>query len=296
LSSGINISGRNTFNPDETATLRLTTSSKEPFLGLPIQFAIFPAAVADACFTTPQVYLDNVRLTAIPALVGIALNARIGLWGVPKQKTARLHALCEGSTPCQGALEFHDIHGVLLSQSRLSLAPGASTFLDLSTDQRPGNPVEVIPSLFLTGGTASTSFEIFDTSSLRTEQFIDWGDGTVARSGQLDFGPAGIARGETARLKAFCVLVNPGPCDAAFVFQDRNGRLLKQTRKTLSPGTGAFLDLAFEETGSSDRRAEIRASLNVSGAPAVGSLAILDSEAGLTIAQAYPAAPASVGR
>jgi hypothetical protein len=225
--------------------------------------------------------------------------------GISPEQTARLSAFCDGSVtpaPCNATLEFHDIHGVLLNQTHLNLRPGETGFLD-SQPPDPDRPMEVIPKWFLNEGSANFSFEVSDTENLRTRFFVNWGDGSVAKAGNLDSGPVSLTRGDTGRLKVYCdgsVRVEGtlrfASCQADLAFHDTNGRLLKQSRLTLAPGTAGFLDLPFDETRSLDRRAVVIPSLNVTGGPAVGSLAVLESATGITITQSSPAVLQTVGR
>ena len=107
----------------------------------------------------------------------------------------------------------------------------------------------------------------------------------------------------TGRLKVYCDgsvrvedMVRIASCQADLAFRDVNGRVLKQSHLTLAPGTASFLDLNFEETGSTGRRATIIPSLTVSGGPAAGGFAVLDSATGITITQSSPASLQSVIR
>jgi hypothetical protein len=191
---------------------------------------------------------------------------------------------------------------VLLKQAHLNLRPGETGFLDQQPPE-PDRPMEVIPKWFLNEGSANFSFEVSDTENLRTRFFVNWGDGSVAKAGNLDSGPVSLTRGDTGRLKVYCdgsVRVEGtlrfASCQADLAFHDTNGRLLKQSRLTLAPGTAGFLDLTFDETRSLDRRAVVIPSLNVTGGPAVGSLAVLESATGITITQSSPAVLQTVGR
>ena len=117
---------------------------------------------------------------------------------------------------------------------------------------------------------------------------------SLASAADANFGLIGIAGFETARLTAYCDgSVTPTPCDITFEFHHISGRMLKQATVTLQPGTGGFLDLRWQETGSPARRVEISPCWRVGGGAAVGSLTIVDNFTGLSIAQAYPAALAS---
>jgi hypothetical protein len=70
------------------------------------------------------------------------------------------------------------------------------------------------------------------------------------------------------------------------------GNLLKQSQMILQPDTGGFVDLRWEEAKSTARRVEINPCFTVARGAAVGTFAVVDNFTGLTLAQAYPAAPA----
>ena len=234
-----------------------------------------------------------------------AADANFGLIGIAGFETGRLTAYCDGSvapTPCDITFEFHDMSGRTVKQASMTLQPGTGGFLDFTpAEGQPPDPVrgQIDPCWKLIRGVALASLEVFDNFSLRTRILINWGDRSMPRSGDVDFGLAGITSFDTARLSAFCTDeqivrdVPPGPCDVTFEFHDINGRTLKQSRMTLQPGTGGFLDLRWQETGSPARRVEAPPCLKVGGGAAVGSLTIVDNFTGLSIAQAYPAALAS---
>jgi hypothetical protein len=210
---------------------------------------------------------------------------------------------CLGPIPCDTTLEVIDTHGVLLKQAHLFLPPGTIQTLDFASEAQGREPIEVIPRWFLTQGSANFSLEVFDSEDLRTRFFVNWGDGSVAKTGNLDSGPVSMTRGDSGRLKVYCdgsVRVEGTlrmlPCQASLAFHDGSGRVLKQSGINLAPATAGFLDLSFEETHSANRRAVIIPSLTVTGGPAVGSFALLDSATGRTITQSYPAAAQSVAR
>jgi hypothetical protein len=234
---------------------------------------------------------------ATAALAAAATEADFGLIGITAFEDARLTAYCDGSVapnPCAVTFTFHDINGRTLKQATLTLQPGTGGFLDFTPAQSGfGSPVQIDPCWKVLRGAAFASLEVFDTFTQRTRILINWGDRSLARTGDVDFGLAGITRSDTARLGAFCEAdgsVVPPPCDVTFEFHDIQGKLIKQSRMTLQPDTGGFLDLRWAETGSTARRVEIDPCWKVSGGPAVGTLAIVDDFSGLTLAQAYPAA------
>jgi hypothetical protein len=283
------------------ATVTSVTPSNPAHLGQPVLIGLC------VCFGgVNEVFFDNVRLDAFPIPPALpVLHGAFCCGGISPEQTARLSAFCDGSVtpaPCNATLEFHDIHGVLLNQTHLNLRPGETGFLDQQPPD-PDRPMEVIPKWFLNEGSANLSFEVSDTENLRTRFFVNWADGSVAKTGNLDSGPVSLTRGDTGRLEVYCdgsVRVEGtlrfASCQAGLAFHDTNGRLLKQSHLNLAPGTAGFLDLTFDETRSMDRRAVVIPSLNVTGGPAVGSLAVLDSATGITITQSSPAMLQTVGR
>jgi hypothetical protein len=65
---------------------------------------------------------------------------------------------------------------------------------------------------------------------------------------------------------------------------------VKQTRLVLQPDTAGFVNLKWEETGSTARKVDIFPCIKVGSGNPVGSFAIIDTFTGLTLSQAYPAA------
>jgi hypothetical protein len=244
----------------------------------------------------------NLRLIwlafATAVIASSATKADFGLIGIKAFENARLTAFCDGSVapnPCAITLEFHDIGGNTLKQSTLTLQPGTGGFLDFTASASGfGGPVLINPCFDVLRGAAFASLEVFDVFTLRTRILINWGDRSLAKTGDVDFGLAGITRSDTARLGAFCEAdgsVAPPPCDITFEFHDIQGNAIKQSRMTLQPDTGGFLDLKWSETGTTARRVELSPCFKVAvgGGPAVGTLAVVDNFSGLTLAQAYPA-------
>jgi hypothetical protein len=112
----------------------------------------------------------------------------------------------------------------------------------------------------------------------------------------VDFALAGITPLDTARLAAYCSAdqvsreLPPDPCDIHFVFHSVDGRVLKESRMTLQPGTGGFLDLKWVEAAATSRRVEIDPCWTIERGAAVGSFMVVDNLTGLTTAIGYPAA------
>jgi hypothetical protein len=257
------------------------------------------------------VFFDHVTLTAV---CFTCVSQGFGAFDLAQRQIVRQGVICASAVfPCITALEFIDSHGVLLTQAHLNLRPGETGFLDFVNPPQTGNqpppsgdrpqPMVVIPRWFLTQGSANFSLEVSDETDLRTRLFINWGDGSVSKSGNLSSGLVSLTRGDTGRLKVYCDgsvrvegTVRFASCQADLAFHDTNGRVLRQSHLNLAPGTAGFLDLTFEETRSADRRTVVIPMLTVAGGPAVGGFAVLDSETGITITQSYPAAVQSVAR
>jgi hypothetical protein len=231
------------------------------------------------------------------AAAAAATEADFGLIGLTAVENARLTAYCDGSVapaPCEITLEFHHISGRTLKQATLILQPGTGGFLDFSAAQSGiAGLVQIDPCWKVIRGAGFASLQVFDSFTQRTRLLINWGDRSTARTGDIDFGIAGLTQFDTARLSAFCEgdgSVEPSPCSITFEFHDLSGRVLKQTLLTLQPETGGFVDLRFAEAGTGGRRLELEPFLKVERGSAVGAFAIVDNFTGLTLVQAYPAA------
>jgi len=232
------------------------------------------------------------------ALISRADVAHFGLIQITQLENARLTAYCDDSspTPCDIDFIFVHISGRSLKHDTLTIQPGSSGFVDLAAAQSGiAGPVQIEPCWKVTRGVAFASLEIFDVLTLRTRILINWGDRSIPRSGDVDFGMAGITPFDTARLNAFCPNeantpgAGPMACDVTFRFHDGEGRVLKESRITLQPGTSGFVELRWPEIGERARRVEIEPCWTVDGGPAVGTFALIDNLTGLNIAQAYPA-------
>lgn len=240
-------------------------------------------------------------LTFATAAAGMAADFHFGPIQIASFETARLTAYCDGSVmPCEVTFLFVHGSGRLLKQATLTIQPGTSGFLDLAAAQSGvAGPVLIEPCWKVTRGAVFASLEVFDVFSLRSRILINWGDRSVPQSGDVDFGLAGITPFDTARIGVFCPAEPDTPgrppvaCDVTFEFHDAQGRLLKQTRTTLQPGTSGSADLRWAEAGGTSRRIEINPCWTVAGGSAVGTFAVIDTFSGLTIAQAFPATLAS---
>ena len=140
------------------------------------------------------------------------------------------------------------------------------------------------------------SLEILDSATLRTAHAYNWEDSFTPRTGNVEFGPVNLTRSDTGRTKAFCDGSVRTACNVTISYFDANGRMLKESRMTLQPGTSGFTDLSYSEAGSTDRTVEIRPTLNIGEGPVIASFALLDAEGGRTITQSTPASLLSVGR
>jgi hypothetical protein len=284
-----------------TNTIVLNSSSIPACVGQSLTIT-FAGSLVDTIVAHYQVYLDNVRVDSFPSVVSPFpyLHGAFGSFSLVPGETSRLKAYCDGSTPvtdCQATLEFHDSHGVLLSQNKLTLRPGTSGFLDLPVTQgRDPDPVEAIPVWYLHGGNAIVSLEIFDSATLRTLHAFNWGNSFSPATGNVEFGAATLTRSDTARTKAFCDGSVRAACDVTISYFDSNGRPLKESRMILQPGTSGFADLRYSEVGSTDRAVEIRPAVTTGEGPAIASFALIDAESGRTITQTTLASLLAVGR
>ena len=284
-----------------TVSANLFVSSNDRFLGSPISVIILATS-----FDIPSnIYFDHARLEATPRIAHS--SGIVGMYAHRPGVTSQLNAICSNSTssPCDVALEFHDIHGVLVSQTETTLRPGQATSLDqpVSRDFMP-DAGELIPRWYLKSGNADVSFEIIDSSTMRSNFFVNWADGSVSKMGNLNSGPVGITPFDTVRVKVYCdgsvrsgeAAAISAPCSATLGFADSaSGRTLKQSRMVLQPGTAGYLDLFYEDTPQTATREEVRPMITVNGGNAIGGFAILDRGTGGTVTQSFPASSATVG-
>src|SRR6185436_2394607 len=93
-----------------------------------------------------------------------------------------------------------------LKQSSMTLQPGTGAFLDLrGTEAGAGGTTgEIVPCVKVFRGVAVVSFQTFDNFTARSNVLTNWADRSLAQTGDLDFGAAGITPLDTARLGAFC--------------------------------------------------------------------------------------------
>jgi hypothetical protein len=229
------------------------------------------------------VYFNHARLQAIPivphssGLVGVYAH-RPGVTGV-------LSLLC-AAPPCDGTLEFLDLNGVLVSQKQVSIRQGIGSLEQPGPLDRLAPPEELVPVWFLANGSATVSFALEDTSSGRTGLFTNWADGSVSKQGTLRSGPIGLTSSDTARLKAYCDgSVRNTSCDALLTFTDAvTGTVLEQSRLTLHPGTGTYLDLSFRDSSVGLARSVVP-TVTFTGGRGIAQIALFDATTGDTITQ-----------
>ncbi len=247
-----------------------------------------------------------VCLALFTAAMAVAAEGEFGLVGISSIDTARLTAYCDDDatatpTACDVMFTFFDIKGGTLKQATLILQPGTSGFVDFNPPAG-SSPVEIAPCWKVLRGTAMASLEVFDIFTERTRILINWGDRPVARTGDVDFGLAGITPFDTGRLSAYCEgdgSVAPPACDITFEFHDMAGKLIKQSRMILPANTGGHLDVKWADLGTTARRVEISPCWKgavggiASLGSAIASFAVIDNFTGMTLAQTSPAAPLS---
>jgi hypothetical protein len=95
----------------------------------------------------------------------------LGAAGITAFDTARMGASCEGGStdavPCDVTFEFHDANGRTLNSARMTIAPGASAFLDLTlaNTATAGGRVTLQPCFKVATGAAVLDLQIIDTFS-----------------------------------------------------------------------------------------------------------------------------------
>ena len=149
-------------------------------------------------------------ILAAATVAGADDEVHFALTGITPYETARLTGFCTGHMvgsgettrvpdPCDVTLLFHDtLTGRVLKQEEMSLAPGTGRFLDLQV-QTTARRVEIIPCVRVRSGGVFPSFEVFDNLTTRTRLLANWGDRSVPRSGDVDFGLARGSRPSSAR-------------------------------------------------------------------------------------------------
>ncbi len=232
-------------------------------------------------------YFNHVRVQAIPFVpqsYGI-----VGMFAHQPGAKSVLSLLCEKTAPCEGTLEYHDLFGVLVNQKQVTLHPGTVGSLEQPGPlDRSQPPQELIPVWYLTSGNAIASFEMLDSTG-RTSLFTNWADGSVSRMTNLLSGPVSLTSLDTARLKVYCdgSVRNP-KCDATLTFTDAaTGQSLSQSRVTLFPGTGTYLDIAFRDSITGAPRSVLPA-VNISGGRGIADVTLFDASTGNTITQSIP--------
>jgi hypothetical protein len=222
-----------------------------------------------------------------------AADMDFGLTGITPVETARLSAFCTGDSPCDVALEFHDIRGGTLKRTALTLEPHTGASLDITAADGilTGNRLEIIPCVLVGRGAVSTSYQAFDNFTQRTRVFRNWGGPPAAAAGEIHFGTIGLTPFDTSRLNAICTVDPtrvPEPCDVTFIFHDTHNRILKQVSRTLDPGAAAFLDFRTAEAGLAIRRGEIIPCFLVGRGAILATTETLDNLTGATLVLASP--------
>jgi len=246
--------------------------------------------------TTTAVRLITLSLS-LAAFAGAA-DVHFGPTSLASTETARLNAYCDGSVvpgPCQVKFEFFAVDGSVLLAETISLAPGTAGFVDLPAAKagigRGRGTID--PCWDIAFGGALASLEIFDSATMQTHVLINWGDRSMPRSGDVDFAPAAITRGDTAGLGAYCPAADGGggdACRVVFEFHDAAGRTVKQSSAFIMPGASASLNLDWGESGDVSRRVTVRPCIKVGdGGPAVATLTIVHVSQELPAVQTYPA-------
>ena len=240
---------------------------------------------------------------AIPPAV--AAEAEFGVTGLTFYETARLSAFCSehlalgrAAEPCEVTFTFHSTEGRDFRQATLTLPFGTGGSLDLrgSDVAARGSTVEIVPCLKIGRGAVVVTFQTFDNFTLRTNLLVNWSDRSVHRSGEIDFGMAGLTAFDTGRLSASCpddltpAGQPPDPCNVTLIFHDVRGRVLKQSQMTLPPGTSASVDLRASEAGLTSSRGEIVPCIKVGRGMVIGGFRLLDNLTGHTNALVHPAA------
>jgi hypothetical protein len=94
-----------------------------------------------------------------------------GAAGITAFDTARMGASCQGEStdavPCDVTFEFHDASGRTLKSARMTIAPGASAYLDLTlaNTASAGGRVTLQPCFTVATGAAVLDLQIIDTFS-----------------------------------------------------------------------------------------------------------------------------------
>jgi len=235
---------------------------------------------------------------SLAAFAGAA-DVHFGPTSLASTETARLNAYCDGSVvpgPCQVKFEFFAVDGSVLLAETISLAPGAAGFVDLPAAKAGigRGRGTIAPCWDIAFGAARASLEVFDSATMQTRVLINWGDRSMPRSGEVDFAPAAITRGDMASLGAYCPAADGGggdACRVVFEFHDATGRTVKQSSAFIPAGASAALDLGWGEFGDVSRRVTIVPCIKVGdGGPAVATLSIVHVAQELPAVQTYPAA------
>jgi hypothetical protein len=204
-----------------------------------------------------------------------------------------MNAYCDGSVspnPCMVTFEIRGIDGSMLQQVTKTIQPNSSDFADFSLAGIAAfrGRGSIAPCWDVAAGSVRISMEIFNSATQQSRLLINWGDRSTPLLGDIDFAPAGLSRGDTARLGAFCPEDSANACNVIFEFHDSQGNVVKTSSATLAPGASGFLELNFDEMPITGRRSIIVPCFKVGETPAVATMAIFGT-GGAGGVQAYPA-------
>lgn len=142
--------------------------------GTPIQIDPCFDVLRGAALTSLEVFDSFTHRTRILTNWGDRSMPRRGdidfsFTGITAFDKLRLGAVCEGDgsvvpSPCDVTVEFHDLQGNTIKQSRLTLQPGTAGFVDLSWAETriPSRRVELQPCFKVATGTIVGSVSIID--------------------------------------------------------------------------------------------------------------------------------------
>jgi hypothetical protein len=229
-------------------------------------------------------------------------EAEFGPMGLASFETMRLSAFCAEAgaapitQPCIVEFEFHRLDGTEVKSSTVTIAPGTGAFLDLRGSDAVGraSTVEIIPCIKVVSGPgAYPSLQVFDNFTTRTNLRASWSKRPAFLTGEGWFAPGGITGLDTARLTVMCEESATTVCEVELHFHNLQGKLVKQSRLSLKPGTGGSLDLRTPEIGvptlGPASRVEIIPCYRVLSGRALGTFRILDALTGRTNNASYAA-------
>jgi hypothetical protein len=239
--------------------------------------------------------MKSIVLLLFP-LIGLhAAEYPFGMMGLAPADTARLTAFCSDEAPadpCDVAFHFHDPRGQIIKQSTLNLQPGFTGFLDIRASEIAGGAgrVSIIPCFLVGRGHVIGAVRISDIFTQRQRLLANMADRNQARGGELHFGVSGFTVLDTARINATCDGDIRDGCEVTLKFHLSGGVVVKQATMTLAPGSSAFLDLRFSESGIGLRTGEIIPCVLVGRGAVFTTYEMIDTLSGFTTQLAYPSA------